>query len=105
VPAGATKPFHATASKPGKPPSATVGRFNICGPRRADVTASGRMRFAWIIGSSEVGFDMIICTSPAAVACTAGGAPLNGMCTMKRPAAVFSSSIARCEALPLPTEA
>jgi hypothetical protein len=105
VPAGATKPFHATASKPAKPLSAIVGRSFICGQRLGPVTASGRMRPAWISGSSEVGFDMIICTSPAAAACTAGGAPLNGMCTTYRPPMCLSSSIARCEALPLPTEA
>jgi hypothetical protein len=62
-------------------------------------------RFAVINGINEVGLDMIACTSPAAVACTAGGAPLKGMCTTNRLPRVLSSSIARCEALPLPTEA
>ena len=36
---------------------------------------------------------------------TAGGEPLNGMCTMSIPAMDLSSSALRCDELPLPTEA
>ena len=41
---------------------------------------------------------------PASMSVTAGGKPRYGMCTTKTPASLFSNSIVRCEALPLPTE-
>ena len=47
----------------------------------------------------------IIWVSPCIVAVTAGGDPLKGTCTMSTPAVALSSSMVRCEELPLPTEA
>jgi hypothetical protein len=40
--AGATKPCHVVASKPGRPSSATVGNSGIREKRLSVVTASGR---------------------------------------------------------------
>ena len=37
--------------------------------------------------------------------CTAGGEPLNGTCTASKPATDLRSSMLRCDALPLPTDA
>jgi hypothetical protein len=79
VAAGATNPFHAIASNPGKPLSSIVGRSRSAGQRSRLVTASSFIRPACTTGNSVVGFDITACTSPAAVACTAGGAPLNGI--------------------------
>ncbi|MNC67884.1 hypothetical protein D3C75_1184270 [compost metagenome] len=43
VPAGAARPNHVTASKPGKPRSAMVGTSGMSGARCEDVTASARI--------------------------------------------------------------
>ncbi len=46
-----------------------------------------------------------ICVSPCTVAITAGGEPLNGMCTTSMPDICLKSSMLRCDELPLPTDA
>ena len=52
--------------------------------------------------ASAVGPNGLVLTTTAAIA---GPPPLKGTCTISTPAAALSSSIVRCEELPLPTEA
>ena len=82
-----------------------VGRSGSSGKRFAEVTASARSLPAWICGCSGCITAKIICVSFWIVAVTAGGDPLNGMCTMSIPASDFSSSPFKCDELPLPTDA
>ena len=65
VPVGTSTPFHAGASKPGKPDSATVGKSGSDLLRLSVVTAIPRMRPACICGTAEGPTVNIICAWPA----------------------------------------
>ncbi len=95
VPAVVNRPTQATASKPGNPLSATVGRAGKCGSRSALPEASGRNPPALIWASEANGDITVNCTSPATVPSTAGAPPRYGMCCISMPASPLHSATRR----------
>src|ERR1700730_2429011 len=73
VPAGATRPFHVTTLKPGKPDSATVGTSGICGSRCAVDTASRRIAPEATCGRASDTFENMVLRCPAMTSFMAGG--------------------------------
>jgi hypothetical protein len=108
VPAGATIPYHWSASNPASsfsPLSATVGNCGRLASRCGLETASARMRPLFTNGSTAGAPVKIACTWPAIRSVTAGEVPRYGTCTMNVCVRSFRYSIARCAALPLPPDA
>ena len=105
VPAGASMPFHAPISNPGRPDSATVGTSGKLDERLGLPIASTRRRPAVTCGSAEGIVTKLICTSPAISAVSCPAVPLYGTCTMLTPAISFKSSAPKCADAPVVPEA
>src|SRR5581483_3487434 len=75
VPAGASSPYQAVASNPGKPNSATVGTSGKDAMRRDPVVATARSLPSLTCGSTTLSPNMS-CTSPRRTSAIAGAAPL-----------------------------
>ena len=103
VPAGAIRPNHEVASKPGKPDSATVGRFGITDERFNDVTARPRNWPSRTIGMIEPMFCSVMVTRPPIT--SVNTAPRYGTWTMSTWARLLSNSPAMCCGVPVPGEA
>ncbi|MNI35627.1 hypothetical protein D3C73_896590 [compost metagenome] len=87
VPRGAYRPDQAVTSKPGKPASAIVGRSGAAGLRSADVTAMPRKRPPAFMAAMELGrLSIRMSTWPPITAGMAADEPLNGTCSISKPA-------------------
>ncbi len=105
VPPVVRNPIHATASKSGYPDSIIVGTFGVLAKRLRPVEASSRIWPLFTYCSTLPGTKNAVCTLPPRMSVTAGAEPLYGTCTMSTPAAVFSISMVRCDALPTAIDA
>ena len=75
VPAGATRPYHWSASKPGQPLSATVGTSGRAANRAGLDTASARSRPLLMCGSTAGEPVKVASTWPAMRSVTDGAVP------------------------------
>ena len=81
-----------------------VGRSLNCSTRFAEVTASGRIRFAFMLASAVDTVAKINWMLPPTRSTMAGAPPLYGTCCIFTPASVLNSSPARWSANPTPEE-
>jgi hypothetical protein len=72
VPAVVNRPTQATASNPGKPLSAMLGKSGHCGSRSALPVANGCSAPALIWASKAIGDIRVSCTSPSRCRASAG---------------------------------
>src|SRR4029078_3336388 len=98
---GATIPYHATASNPGKT-SAIAGTLGKAGRRAGDATASNLSLPASTSGSDTPRLSNIRSTSPASRPCKAGADPRYGTLVSLTLALSEKSSDVRWDVVPLP---
>ncbi len=104
VAAGANMPNQASTSNPGKPDSFSVGTSGSALEREIEVTAIGRRRPAFTLGTAAEMFSNRIWTSPPSTAAIEGPLPLNGTWSMSMPAASLNISPEICTEVPVPGE-
>ncbi len=87
-------------SKPRTPASAIVGTSGSSGSRTGPSRASARSFPDLMCASDGATFTTPTCTSPARMALTTGGTPLNGMCRIGMWASLRNCSVASMNTLP-----
>ena len=104
VPAGAISACQVDDSWSAKPASTTVG---ICGDeakRCSLVTASARSRPPRTNSLTAGKVVQPMAISPLTTDCTAGPAPLKGICVISSPRLILSCSTDKCATVPEPAE-
>src|SRR5687768_13410017 len=102
IPAGPTIPYHATATKPGKPASAIVGMSGSDGERCGAVTPKPLSLPDLMNGIEDERLAKLKSTCPPSSPVSDSVAPLNGTWTVLMPAMLLKSSPERCTEVPAP---